>query len=258
MSGLQGIDKAAASDTFAVLGVSESDNIGWAAVTHQVGELLALAPVVLSDRYLATGSLTVNGILALASEAAAPLLLLPAVAPIASGLGGEVAVSRIRRVLVPFDGTEEDAKRLRPLLRRFRHGEIETVVLHSIADESRPKFWEGSGHHASAWRRELARRHGNEDATLRISMAEPERAVKLHAREADLVALLWKGNTSEDRAGIIRGVIGFPFSTPLLLIPSIWADQRLDHLSYCADEGSQAGLRTRVGHRNADLLSGEH
>ena len=204
--------------TLAVFGGSEALRLAWAATTDQVGRVLALDPVVVEPDGSAAGS--VEDMVALAGRTAGPLLVLPQFPPSAGGGSTPAA-----QVLVPFDGTDSDARRLRPLVALFRAGGVATVLMHALTEETRPRFWEGPGHHAEAWRNEVELRHGAEDdAELRISSDDPGRAVREQAGAVDLVAMVWGGDPSVERAAVVRAALGDAVMVPVLLLPAPWVD----------------------------------
>ncbi len=190
--------------TLAVFGGSEALRLAWAATTDQVGRVLALDPVAVEPDGSAAGS--VEDMVALAGRTAGPLLVLPQFPPSAGGGSTPAA-----QVLVPFDGTDSDARRLRPLVALFRAGGVATVLMHALTEETRPRFWEGPGHHAEAWRNEVELRHGAEDFCDQ-------------AGAVDLVAMVWGGDPSVERAAVVRAALGDAVMVPVLLLPAPWVD----------------------------------
>ena len=200
-----------------VLGGTDDLHRAWRPTTDQVGRVLALAPVTVPTGTAVAGE--VEDVVALAGRTEGPLLVLPALPPVPTG--GRTPATQ---VLVPFDGTAADARRLRPLVARFRAAGVGTVLMHAMTEETRPRFWEGPGHHARAWRSELRRRHGADEVDLRIARGDPGQAVCEHAGAVDLVVMVWRGDPSVDRAAVVRAALGAPVGVPVLLLPARWAD----------------------------------
>ena len=101
---------------------------------------------------------TVTGVLAddemsrplrqpVAQRSAKPVVLVPA--------GARQLPRRIRRVLLPLDGTARSAAAIAETAERFARGGIELVVLHVFGAETVLKFWDQHARAGQAWEQEI-------------------------------------------------------------------------------------------------------
>ena len=167
---------------------------------------------------------TVTGVLAgdemsrplwqpVAQRSAKPVVLVPA--------GARQLPQRIRRVLLPLDGTARSAAAVAEAAERFARGGIELVVLHVFGAETVPKFWDQHAHAGQAWEQEfLARYCALPGARLELrSGAAAEHVAKVAAAEqADMIALAWSQRLDPGRAAAVRRTV-LDAEVPVMLVP---------------------------------------
>jgi Universal stress protein family len=167
---------------------------------------------------------TVTGVLAgdersrplwqpVAQRSAKPVVLVPA--------GARQLPRRIRRVLLPLDGTARSAAAVAETAERFARGGAELVVLHVFDAETAPKFWNQHAHAGQAWEQEfLARYCALPQARLELrSGAAAEHVVKVAgAEQADVIALAWSQRLEPGRAAAVRRTI-LDAEVPVMLVP---------------------------------------
>ena len=167
---------------------------------------------------------TVTGVLAgdemprplwqpVAQRSAKPVVLVPA--------GARQLPRRIRRVLLPLDGTARSAAAIAEAAERFARGGIELVVLHVFGAETVPKFWDQHAHAGQAWEQEfLARYCALPGARLELrSGAAAEHVAKVaRAEQADMIALAWSQRLDPGRAAAVRRTV-LDAEVPVMLVP---------------------------------------
>jgi hypothetical protein len=167
---------------------------------------------------------TVTGVLAgdemsrplwqpVAQRSAKPVVLVPA--------GARQLPRRIRRVLLPLDGTARSAAAIAEAAERIARGGIELVVLHVFGAETVPKFWDQHAHAGQAWEQEfLARYCALPGARLELrSGAAAEHVAKVAgAEQADMIALAWSQRLDPGRAAAVRRTV-LDAEVPVMLVP---------------------------------------
>jgi len=148
-----------------------------------------------------------------AQRSAKPVVLVPA--------GARQLPGRIRRVLLPLDGTARSAVAVAQAAERFARGGAELVVLHVFDAQNVPKFWDQQAHAGQAWEQEfLARYCALPGARLELrSGAAAEHVVKVAgAEQADMIALAWSQRLEPGRAAAVRRTI-LDAEVPVMLVP---------------------------------------
>ena len=148
-----------------------------------------------------------------AQRSAKPVVLVPA--------GARQLPRRIRRVLLPLDGTARSAAAVAEAAERFARGGIELVVLHVFGAETVPKFWDQHAHAGQAWEQEfLARYCALPGARLELrSGAAAEHVAKVAgAGQADMIALAWSQRLGPGRAAAVRRTV-LDAEVPVMLVP---------------------------------------
>jgi hypothetical protein len=148
-----------------------------------------------------------------ARQAAKPVVLVPA------GLSGQPP--RLRRVLLPLDGTAGSAAAVAEVAERFALGGAELVVLHVFGPETVPRFWDQRGHSDQAWTREfLARFCALPGARLELRHGDAAEHVTgvAGAEGADVIALAWSQRLEPGRAAVVRRAV-LDARVPVMLIP---------------------------------------
>ncbi len=149
-----------------------------------------------------------------AQRSAKPVVLVPARARLPR---------RIRRVMLPLDGTARSAAAVAEAAERFARGGAELVVLHVFDAETVPKFWDQHAHAGQAWEQEfLARYCALPGARLELrSGAAAEHVAKVAgAEQADMIALAWSQRLEPGRAAAVRRTI-LEAEVPVMLVPML-------------------------------------
>ena len=148
-----------------------------------------------------------------AQRSAKPVVLVPA--------GTRRLPRRIRRVLLPLNGTARSAAAVAEAAERFARGGAELVVLHVFDAETVPKFWNQHAHASQAWEQEfLARYCALPGARLELrSGAAAEHVAKVAgAEQADMIALAWSQRLEPGRAAAVRRTV-LDAEVPVMLVP---------------------------------------
>lgn len=209
-------DHGGAHDRLVVIDEASGELGRWKAVATSLGQILGLNLVVERSTVAAGDRERVGAVLHRAAALGGPTLVLP---PSPAGERTELPVRELRRVLAPFDASDAVAAAARPFLARLQEAGIEVALLHVVTPETRPTMWNGSGHHAQAWRSELSRRHQVGDAQVEIAVgAPPATLINDRSSKADLVVLFWKCQVLTGRARLVRTVLAST-DVPVLLLP---------------------------------------
>ena len=148
-----------------------------------------------------------------AQQSAKPVVLVPAEA--------RDQPPRIRRVLLPLDGTARSASAVAGAAEQLARGGAELVVLHVFDAQTVPKFWNQHAHAGQAWGQEfLARYCALPGARLELrSGAAAEHVVKVAGTEqADMIALAWSQRLDPGRALVVRHAV-LDTGVPVMLVP---------------------------------------
>lgn len=191
----------------------------WHHLVDEVGRLLGLRPAVLA--LPAAGAGWAAAVVRAAAVSPGPVLVLPRHA------GPEAEVpsgpSRLERAVIASDGSWDVTGAARLCALHLLRSAVRTTVLVVLTGDTAPPMWEGTGHHAAAWRGELDRRHGGPDR-LDVVAGSPGPTVRDRAARSDLVVLLWRRHVAEGRAAVLREVLDDGVVTPTLLLPLVWVE----------------------------------
>lgn len=146
-----------------------------------------------------------------AQQAAKPVVLVPAGAQ----------PPRIRRVLLPLDGTARSAAAVAAAAGRFSKGGAELVVLHVFSPQTVPRFWDQHAHAGKAWTQEFLARHCALPGTrmeLRDGSAAGHVVAVAGAEQADVIALAWSQRLDPGRAPVVRRAV-LEAHVPVMLVP---------------------------------------
>jgi hypothetical protein len=128
----------------------------------------------------------------------------------------------IKRILVPLDGTDENAAALDGLVRLAHDTAVEIVVAHVYEARALPAFSDQVVHEVRAWSEEFIARNcpGAPDATLELRVGEPHEHLLdiLRGSGCDLVALGWSQDLAQGHAAVVRRMLA-ESPVPVLLIP---------------------------------------
>jgi hypothetical protein len=147
----------------------------------------------------------------IAQQSAKPVVLVPAEA--------QDQPPRIRRVLLPLDGTAQSA--VAETAEQLACGGAELVVLHVFNIETVPRFWDQHARAGQAWGQEfLARYCALPGARLELrSGAAADHVVKVAgAEQAGMIALAWSQRLEPGRALVVRRTVP-DAGVPVLLVP---------------------------------------
>ena len=133
------------------------------------------------------------------------------------------APGRLRRVLVPLEGTVSSSIAPQSVIKLARAARLDVVVLHVIDEESLPAFTDQPQHEAAAWRQEFLARwcpSGITDLRVhtRVGVREEEILRAAEDNDVDIVALGWSQELAAGRAPVVRTALERG-RIPILLIP---------------------------------------
>jgi nucleotide-binding universal stress UspA family protein len=133
------------------------------------------------------------------------------------------APSRIRRVLVPLDGTRTASDALLHAVQVSVQPDVRFIALHVHTPTSLPMFSDQSHHEVRAWSAEFLRRHARPISVtsplrLRVGQAGDEVLVVAAQERVDLIVLGWRQDLSAGRAAVVRSTL-LRATVPVLLIP---------------------------------------
>lgn len=128
---------------------------------------------------------------------------------------------RIRRVLLPLDGTPQAASAVAEPAGQFARAGVDLVALHVFDADTVPRFWDHPVHGHHAWAQEfLARNCPRPGVRLELRSG----AVGYHILEvatqehADLIALGWSRRLGKGRAHTVKQTLAAA-AVPVMLAP---------------------------------------
>jgi universal stress protein family protein len=128
---------------------------------------------------------------------------------------------RLRRVLLPLDGTPQAAAAVAESTGQFARAGVDLVALHVFDADTVPRFWNHLAHGHHAWTQEfLARNCARPGVRLELrSGAAGDHVLEVALRErADLIVLGWSQRLDEGRAGTVSQAIAAAL-VPVMLVP---------------------------------------
>jgi nucleotide-binding universal stress UspA family protein len=143
-----------------------------------------------------------------------PLAIVPPDAP---------APGRLRRVLVPLEGTVSSSLAPQSVIKLARAVKLEVVILHVLDEESLPAFTDQPQHEHAAWRQEFLARWCPSGVTnlrveSRVGIREEQIVLAAEDYDVDIVALGWSQQFAAGRAPVVRAALERG-RVPILLIP---------------------------------------
>ena len=148
---------------------------------------------------------------AVASAVATPIVVTPPGASVAD----------IRRLLVPLEGTPEDAAALADVVARLTAAGVHVVPLHVFTPATVPSYWDQPHHAAPAWSAGFLSRFGPatvENLWLRSGDVADALLEVIASASIDLVALAWSQNLTGGHAPVVRALLARS-PVPVLLVP---------------------------------------
>jgi len=149
---------------------------------------------------------------ALLTQVAPPLVVVP---PTAS------AIVRLRRMLVPLDGTVSTADRARIAIDLATSAGIEAVILHVCAEDEMPMFSDQPQHETRAFAHEFIEHYvpaAPVSLELRVGPPADEILAAAEALEVDLIAIGWRQILEPGHARVVKELLAHSH-VPLLLLP---------------------------------------
>lgn len=127
---------------------------------------------------------------------------------------------RLRRILVPVEGSEVPAGALGRALTPFAEAGVGIVSVHVFTESTTPSFWEG-WNDSELWRAEFGARHAPPGAALELRTGDVCAEVVDAAADLDidLVAVEWNQDLSPGHARVIRTLLD-RLDMPILLVPA--------------------------------------
>jgi nucleotide-binding universal stress UspA family protein len=143
-----------------------------------------------------------------------PLAIVPPDAP---------APGRLRRVLVPLEGTVSSSIAPQSVIELAHAAKLEVVILHVLDEESLPAFTDQPQHEGAAWREEFLARWcpcgvTNLRIESRVGVREEQVLRAADEDDVDIVALGWSQQLGAGRAQVVRAALERG-RVPILLIP---------------------------------------
>ena len=129
--------------------------------------------------------------------------------------------TRIRRVLLPLDGTPQAAAAVAEQVDQFAQAGVDLVALHVFDARTVPRFWDHPAHGHDAWTKEfLARNCARPGVRLELrSGTAGDHVVDVAVLErADLIALGWSRRLGKGRAHTVKQALSAA-TVPVLLVP---------------------------------------
>jgi nucleotide-binding universal stress UspA family protein len=132
--------------------------------------------------------------------------------------------AKLRRALIPLEGTVTTSLALRPIIELAPDAGLEMVVLHVLRPEAVPPFSDQPQHEHVAWAREFLHRYcrwGIGVVRMLTRVGHTAELVPMVARDtsSDLVVLGWSGKLAGGRAPVVRAVLE-QVPVPVVLIPT--------------------------------------
>jgi nucleotide-binding universal stress UspA family protein len=138
-------------------------------------------------------------------------------------------LERVRRVLLPLEGTRATSLAPAAVLEVARNAAVDVIVLHVLDEGSLPQFTDQPQHETEAWANEFLARYcpvGLRSVSLAVRVGAPGETIVRVAEETgvDVIALGWNQQLAPGRAAIVRAVLERG-RLPLLLIPTVGAER---------------------------------
>jgi nucleotide-binding universal stress UspA family protein len=130
-------------------------------------------------------------------------------------------VPRIRRALVPLEGTAESTEAVTEALQMLADAGVDLVALHVFDADTVPRFWGEPGHTEQGFATTFLSRWcaaPSVDLHLRRGIAPATVMEVADTEGVDLIALGWAQDLSPGRARIVRAALA-QASVPVLLVP---------------------------------------
>jgi nucleotide-binding universal stress UspA family protein len=129
---------------------------------------------------------------------------------------------RLRRALVPLDGTKATAAALDEVVELVCGSSVEVIVLHVFDETCLPRFADQPQYELDAWAREFLARYSRAGLKLEVRAGVPgEHVLQVaEAVDADLIVLGWAQDLSPGRARVVRAVLSRS-RVPVLLVPCL-------------------------------------
>jgi nucleotide-binding universal stress UspA family protein len=130
---------------------------------------------------------------------------------------------RLRRVLLPLEGTAQTSLAPTGVLELARDADVDIDVLHVHDEASLPLFTDQPQHETEAWTEEFVARYcpyGLRSVTVQLRIGRPEDEILsvMGETDVDLLALGWNQSLLPGRGTVVRAVLARA-SAPVLLIP---------------------------------------
>lgn len=145
-----------------------------------------------------------------ACRVSAPLIVVPP--------DCEPTPSRIKRVLLPLDGTPETAAGVADTAQRALDAGAAVVAMHVFDAGTVPAFWDQAAHSGREWQQEFRRQLPAAVKLDLLSGRTPDELLGEAGRTgADLIVIGWKQDLAAGRAATVRRVL-MEARVPVLLI----------------------------------------
>jgi nucleotide-binding universal stress UspA family protein len=138
------------------------------------------------------------------------------------------APGRLRRVLVPLEGTVSSSIAPQSVIKLAEVAKLEVVILHVLVEDSIPAFTDQPQHEDAAWRQEFLARWcptgvTNVRVETRVGLRDEQVLLAAEQDDVDIIALGWSRRLAVGRAAVVRAALERG-RVPILLIPVHLAD----------------------------------
>jgi hypothetical protein len=195
---------------------------GWASFVSEVARVVDLEPAYVLLPHAGEGWL--RGVLEAAAARPGPVLVLPRIR--LGSTTGDQRLPGLHKAVIASDDSHDVVRAARVCSLHLLRSGVRTTVVLVLTGQTAPPMWEGTGHHAAAWRAELERRYGRPDR-LEVLSGPPGPVVRSRCEDCDLVVLLWRQATADDRAPVVRAVLDEGTTQPSLLVPLDWVERQM-------------------------------
>lgn len=139
--------------------------------------------------------------------------------------GGAVGPRRLRRLVVPLEGTEASSAPVLEALGRLVVVPVEVIAIHVFTEATVPRMMDRPVRDLEMIGPEFLARHlpGAARVEFRTGAVDRQVIYVCTTEDADLVVLSWSQDTSGGRAGVVRGLLGHcraPVLLPVASAPS--------------------------------------
>jgi nucleotide-binding universal stress UspA family protein len=152
--------------------------------------------------------------------------------PVALAPRGSGAPSRIKRLLIPHDGSQPTGMALAERFSEAHTEDMEVLLLHVLDERSLPSYSDQSSYEFDTWIEEFKRRYATFGGTIRVEVLRGTPALMVLAAadkyKPDLLVLGWSRQLLPGRAATVRQVLEHAAGAMMLLpVPAVEPSARV-------------------------------